>query len=661
MSGTSIPMQGILPDIGAAMGQGIGNAQQMMQLQQQFQTAKRQNALRGILGQPGAIDQTGQPTADAISKVMGVDTQAGMELQKNALVAQQHKLQMDVIKTKAFAEKFKLTHDVTDAALVGYKQAIQDGLAEPAARARAQKIQTDGFAELDNGGNFSEQEKLSWPKQFDPISAAAHVQSYQQWQTTNEKQKSDARQDKKDEETGWQVVTDPGRPDAQGNPTQFTYNPRTHQSKTLDGQPYQPVSIAKPEATTPAAKAEHDAETIANANIRKKEQERGGPLTDDEKAAERQTARLAPKAGQNSPAALREADARTLALEKFKAAHDGNAPVSDKDKAELAGLMTAERQKATAMAGRNAVMVARGLTSAADAVSDIRNVVELPITIDRGIFGGRRQGPGLMAATKEILANEVTAEDAQAYNTAMAGLERSLGGLATGGLAVSDNVMNQFGKLMIVKGDTNLIKLRKIATMRQNVENGLEGLLTNPQLGGEQSKLISRLQEQVKEAVPWTVHDVNQVEFGKDNKLTVGQFAKAHGVSKPEGAAPAGTQALPTITNDAAGREAFSKLQKQATDENRDIVFMAPDGKHTVHPQAASAASNQPTSLARPAPAVAPAPAAAQGKGSVAAPLSIPDKAKPDDLVDGGFYTLPRGGVWTWDKAKKQFFPAGGQ
>jgi len=239
-----------------------------------------------------------------------------------------------------------------------------------------------------------------------------------------------------------------------------------------------------------------------------------------------------------SPAAGKEKDAKELALQKFKDAHDGRDP-GPGDAAEMAKLTTAERQRATAMSGRNAIMVGRSLTSALDATSDLKNVVELPITIDTGVFGGRRQGPGLMAASKEVLANEVTAEDAQAYNTAMAGLERSLGGLATGGLAVSDNVMNQFGKLEIAKGDTNLIKLRKIATMRQNVDNGLDALLTNPQLSDDEQKKILDIKRELAIAVPWTVHDVNQLEFAKDPNMTVAKFAKARGVGGEGAAQPA--------------------------------------------------------------------------------------------------------------------------
>lgn len=236
-----------------------------------------------------------------------------------------------------------------------------------------------------------------------------------------------------------------------------------------------------------------------------------------------------------SAAADKEKDAKALALAAFKEKHDGRDP-GPADAAEMAALTTAQRQRASALSGRNAIMIGRSLTSAMDATSDLKNVVELPITIDTGMFGGRRQGPGLMAATKEILANTVTAEDAQAYNTAMAGLERSLGGLATGGLAVSDNVMHQFGQLKIEKGDTNLIKLRKIATMRQNVDNGLDGLLSNPQLGDDQRKQIEDLKTNLATFVPWTVHDVNQLEFSKDPNLTVAQFAKAKGVGGSDAA-----------------------------------------------------------------------------------------------------------------------------
>jgi hypothetical protein len=159
----------------------------------------------------------------------------------------------------------------------------------------------------------------------------------------------------------------------------------------------------------------------------------------------------------------------------------------------------------------------------------------------------------------------------------MAGIERALGSLATGGMAVPVSLMEQFGTLKIQEGDTNLIKLRKIATMRQNVENALDVLAANPALGSDQKKQVQELLADIAKAVPWTVHDVQQVEFGRTPNATVREFARQSGVSSGQ-AAPSGTitqreiDTAPRITNDADGKAAFRALPPGA-------VFIAPDGK----------------------------------------------------------------------------------
>ena len=46
-------------------------------------------------------------------------------------------------------------------------------------------------------------------------------------------------------EAGWQILNDPSKKDAQGNPTQYRYNTRTGEATTLDMQPYSPGGAQK--------------------------------------------------------------------------------------------------------------------------------------------------------------------------------------------------------------------------------------------------------------------------------------------------------------------------------------------------------------------------------------------------------------------------------
>lgn len=182
MSGSSIPLAGLNPDIGASVGQGIGNAQNLLQLQEQFKTVKRQNALRGILGQPGAIDQTGQPTADTMEKVMGVDPEAGMKLRQNALVTQEQKLRMQVLNTDSFAKTIDLVGKTYEPILSTYEDALKAGKPPTVAEAEAQEGMTKAYDQLSNGGALTPDQVARLPRKFDPVqlrNAVAGSKAYQ--------------------------------------------------------------------------------------------------------------------------------------------------------------------------------------------------------------------------------------------------------------------------------------------------------------------------------------------------------------------------------------------------------------------------------------------------------------------------------------------------
>lgn len=253
------PTQGIGPDFGNA----LRNAGQMLQLRQAGQEIQNQNALKSILSQPGAIDASGNPTDDAMQKVMGVDPQMGMKLRQNALAQQENQLRLSTIRTKAFGDKLDLMNDGYGAVDKVYKDAITAGkpieIAQQEAQQELDRV-NGGFAQ---GGMFSETEQRAHPTRFDPIQfqkffdGSSQIQTMLKGQSTMEKQKRDeVREEKSQEETeryhratenqtGWQVMTDPSNKDGQGNDTPFRYNARTHEATTLTGEPYKPGGISK--------------------------------------------------------------------------------------------------------------------------------------------------------------------------------------------------------------------------------------------------------------------------------------------------------------------------------------------------------------------------------------------------------------------------------
>jgi hypothetical protein len=275
MSGTSIPLQFNPTAIGPNLGQSIAQAGQMLQLQQQQAQAKSQNALKSILGAPGAIDETGNPTADALSKVMAVDPATGMKLKQSSLVNQNQQLQSQVLHTKAFSEKLDLLNDAYGPVMEQYKQSLKDGTPPEQAMAVAQRRLDEENQNLQQGGMFTPQEQQNHPTKFDPVK---FQQFFDGSQMVRDHIKSTAQQKKEQD--------DQTRADA----------------RLAEEKRYHDIEAAK---LTPGTEDRRNIDVIAADQIQKAEQARGGPLTEAEKAQIRltaaDTAAAARKAQANAP------------------------------------------------------------------------------------------------------------------------------------------------------------------------------------------------------------------------------------------------------------------------------------------------------------------------------------------------------------------------
>jgi hypothetical protein len=267
MSGTnaSIPLQfQPVQNAGPSIGAAAQTANQLMALQAAQRQVQQQNALRGILGAPGAVDATGNPTPDAMQQIMAVDPNTGLKLKQNALVAQDQQLRQSVLKTQAFGQKLDMLNDTYGPVMERYKEAIKQGKTPEQAMSLAQTDLDAANQQLSSGGLFSADEQKTHPTKFDPVqmqrffdgsqivrdhikseTAAHHEQFDEDYKAADLALKE--RQGDKTLEAGWTVVTDPNAKDADGKlaPVQYRYNARTGQATTLAGEPYTPGGQAK--------------------------------------------------------------------------------------------------------------------------------------------------------------------------------------------------------------------------------------------------------------------------------------------------------------------------------------------------------------------------------------------------------------------------------
>lgn len=189
------------------------------------------------------------------------------------------------------------------------------------------------------------------------------------------------------------------------------------------------------------------------------------------------------------------------------------------------------------LSGREGVFFNRVTQAGNAATAAMSNIMELPITIDRGILGGRSQGPSLLDAGKEDLANAVTPEDAQGYNVMLAGVSRNLSAIEASGLAPNGSLTHSMDSLTIKPGDTQDTKLRKMAEMRQIVETGLEPNLSNPRLPPEQKALVQKIITQAKTAVPFTQHDITALQSSKNPQASIRDVMQKKGLGGGGGGA----------------------------------------------------------------------------------------------------------------------------
>lgn len=218
---------------------------------------------------------------------------------------------------------------------------------------------------------------------------------------------------------------------------------------------------------------------------------------------------------------------------------------------------------AAGMDSRSSVMFNRVASSANEAVQAIKNIAELPITTSLGWFGSHEPGKGLFDSVKSVLAQKVTSQDAQDYKTMVAGVARNLSTIETAGLAPNGSISASMSNLILNEGDTQMTKLRKMAEMRQIVEQGLEPQLSNPKLAPAQKQLIQGIVASVQQAVPFTHHDITQLQQSKNPNATIMDFAKQSGLPS----APRPTGAPLKIQSDAD----YAKLPSGAQ-------YTAPDG-----------------------------------------------------------------------------------
>jgi hypothetical protein len=189
------------------------------------------------------------------------------------------------------------------------------------------------------------------------------------------------------------------------------------------------------------------------------------------------------------------------------------------------------------MGGREGVMFNRVAAAGNEAAAAAQNIMELPTSASSGWFGGRGQGPGLLAAAKESLTNSVTSQGVQDYNTMVAGVSRNLAAIEASGLAPNGTLSHSMDSVILKEGDSEMTKMRKMAEMRQIVEKGLEPNLSNPRIPPEQKRVVQGIISSIQKSIPFTQHDVTEFQRADSPYKSIGDLVNSKGMGSQGGAA----------------------------------------------------------------------------------------------------------------------------
>lgn len=536
------------PDMGAAASQGLQVAGQLIQLQQQNQEIKRQNALRGILGAPDALDAMGQPKPETLNKVYGVDPNAGMKLQQNMLITQQNKLKMDALSTKQAYDRADFLNNQYEPIYQKYTEDLTKGVPEPEARKAAQGTLAKVNEDLTTGGSMSPDEAKHLPRQFDPVMFQQKSMQTKQFMDANRQAREDARlkeQAKRDDASNQRAGTSMG---SLADGTAVIFQPNAPPGKRVT---YAQSGEAVPEellrgvrktgtgGTSAASADEARAERMAKFNV---EKQLGRPVdpdsAEDKAAVDQETQSLIAKNKTRGAASATNQDRDAIAnVARTDYEKDLGRSVNLNDPTEKAELdrrvLKAEDDRA---AGR--VGAAAGARSAATGGND-RQAQEKIVRANMETELGR---PLTKADDGAVSQRVLAAEDAR--KVTQAGAVTGAQTTARGGNDRQDTERMVRSNLAIELGrDLTAADEPMVASRVLAAETGRKGAVT-----GEQTRARLGAQQAAAKPIPVTVNGVRQDAIWKDGKYydVDGKTpidGKVLGVTKAEGHKTPGMEA----------------------------------------------------------------------------------------------------------------------
>jgi hypothetical protein len=161
-----------------------------------------------------------------------------------------------------------------------------------------------------------------------------------------------------------------------------------------------------------------------------------------------------------------------------------------------------------------------------EAQAAIKNLVNMPVTASSGWFGPDvKLGNGLFEAPVQALKKTLSKEYTNSYNAEVDNIGAFYARLINGGLSVSQADINKFtDQYRIKQGEDAMTAMTRFAQMRQAFERAAEVKLASKATPPEQMAMWEDAVKMVKEVIPVTVNDINELRNQKNPTKTFGQM-----------------------------------------------------------------------------------------------------------------------------------------
>lgn len=169
-----------------------------------------------------------------------------------------------------------------------------------------------------------------------------------------------------------------------------------------------------------------------------------------------------------------------------------------------------------------------------EAQASIKNLVNMPVKATSGFFGEDvKLGNGLLDAPLRAVKKSLSKEYVNSYNAEVDNIGAYFARLMSGGLSATQADMDKFTNQYRVKeGETVLTALTRFAQMRQAFERAAEVKITSKATPTEQKAMWQDAVTSVRESIPLTVNDINEIRNSKNDSKTFAQVMKEKSASR---------------------------------------------------------------------------------------------------------------------------------